>query len=177
MAETHRAEVTPTPTRTLKVAVAGLGVASTQILPAMEKMPGIALVAGADPRPDARAAFEARYGGRGYESVEALCADPEVEAVWVSTPNQFHCEHVITAARAGKHVVVEKPMALSIEECERMVETVERHGVKLLCGHTQSFNPAIRAMRQVIRSGQLGPCARSTPGCSPTGCCARACRR
>jgi len=157
MAETHRAEVAQTPTRTLKVAIAGLGVASTQILPAMEKMPGIALVAGADPRPDARAAFEARYGGRGYESVEALCADPEVEAVWVSTPNQFHCEHVITAARAGKHVVVEKPMALSIEECERMVETVERHGVKLLCGHTQSFNPAIRAMRQVIRSGQLGP--------------------
>jgi predicted dehydrogenase len=75
----------------------------------------------------------------------------------VSTPNQFHCEHVITAARGGKHVVVEKPMALSIEQCERMVEEVERHGVQLLCGHTQSFNPAIRAMRQVIKSGQLGP--------------------
>jgi phthalate 4,5-cis-dihydrodiol dehydrogenase len=157
MAETQLAEVTPMPARTLRVAIAGLGVASTQILPAMEKMPGIALVAGADPRPDARAAFEARYGGRTYETVEALCADPAVEAVWVSTPNQFHCEHVITAARAGKHVVVEKPMALSIEECARMVEAVERYGIKLLCGHTQSFNPAIRAMRQVIKSGQLGP--------------------
>jgi phthalate 4,5-cis-dihydrodiol dehydrogenase len=155
MAETHLAEVTQT--RTLKVAIAGLGVASTQILPAMAKMPGIALVAGADPRPDARAAFEARYGGRTFDSIDALAADPEVEAVWISTPNQFHCEHVITAARGGKHVVVEKPMALSIDECERMVEEVERRGVQLLCGHTQSFNPAIRAMRQVIKSGQLGP--------------------
>ena len=140
----------------LRVAIAGLGVASTQILPAMEQMPGIRLVAAADPRRDALAAFRARYGGRGYDSVEALCADPEVEAVWVCTPNQFHCEHVITAAEHGKHVVVEKPMALSIEECERMVEAVEKHGVKLLCGHTQSFNPAIRAMRKIIRSGQLG---------------------
>ncbi|HEY7061597.1 MAG TPA: Gfo/Idh/MocA family oxidoreductase [Chloroflexota bacterium] len=157
MAETHLAEVTQAPARTLKVAIAGLGVASTQILPAMEKMPGIALIAGADPRPDARAAFEARYGGRTFDSIDTLCADPEVEAVWISTPNQFHCEHVITAARAGKHMVIEKPMALSIEECARMVAEVERHSVKLLCGHTQSFNPAIRAMRQVVKSGQLGP--------------------
>jgi phthalate 4,5-cis-dihydrodiol dehydrogenase len=142
--------------RTLKVAVAGLGVASTQILPAMEQMPEIQLVAGADIRPDALAAFEARYGGRVYDSIEQLCADPEVEAVWISTPNQFHAEHVMTAARHGKHAVIEKPMALSMEECERMVEAVERAGVKLLCGHTQSFNPAIRAMRQVIQSGRLG---------------------
>jgi phthalate 4,5-cis-dihydrodiol dehydrogenase len=163
--ETARAgaAVEPQPTRILKVAIAGLGVASTQILPAMERMPGIALVAAADPRPDARAAFAQRYGGRTYETVAALCADPEVEAIWVSTPNEYHCEHVITAAEHGKHVVVEKPMALSIAECERMVEAVERHGVKLLCGHTQSFNPAIRAMRRIIRSGQLGRlCALTT---------------
>ena len=147
----------PHPTRTLKVAIAGLGVASTQLLPAMENQPGIELVAAADLRPDARAAFEARYHGRTYETVEALGDDPDVEAIWVSTPNQFHCPHVIAAAERGKHVVVEKPMALSIEECKRMVEAVERHGVKLLCGHTQSFNPAIRAMRRVITSGQLGP--------------------
>lgn len=144
------------PARTLKVAVAGLGVASTQILPALESLPGFELVAAADPRADARAAFEARFHGRTYESVETLCDDPAVEAVWISTPNQFHCAHVMAAAERGKHVVVEKPMALSIEECERMVDAVERHGVKLLCGHTQSFNPAIRAMRQVIRSGRLG---------------------
>ncbi len=143
--------------RTLNVAVAGLGVASTQILPAMEAMAGIALVAGADVRADARAAFQQRYGGRVYETVGALCADPDVEAIWVSTPNQFHCPHTIAAAEHGKHVVVEKPMALSIAECERMVGAAERHGVQLLCGHTQSFNPAIRAMRRIVTSGDLGP--------------------
>jgi predicted dehydrogenase len=143
-------------TRTLKVAIAGLGVGSTQIIPALAEMPGMKLVAAADFRKDALETFRRKYGGRGYDSVEKLCEDPEVEAVWVSTPNQFHCEHVITAAERGKHVVVEKPMALSIAECEKMVAAVEKNKVKLLCGHTQSFNPAIRAMRQVMQSGELG---------------------
>jgi phthalate 4,5-cis-dihydrodiol dehydrogenase len=143
-------------TRILKVGVAGLGVGSTQIIPALEKMPGMKLVAAADFRPDALETFKQRYGGRVYDSVEKLCGDPEVEAVWISTPNQFHCEHVITAAERGKHAVVEKPMALTIDECERMVAAVEKNKVKLLCGHTQSFNPAIRAMRKVFASGELG---------------------
>jgi len=156
MEERQGAAVQEQPARTLKVGMAGLGVASTQILPAMERMPEIALVAAAEPRAEARAAFQARYGGRVYESVDALCQDPEVEAIWICTPNQFHREHVLTAAAHGKHMVVEKPMALSIEECEGMVDAVERAGVKLLCGHTQSFNPAIQAMRRVITSGRLG---------------------
>lgn len=136
--------------------VAGLGVASTQILPPMEAFEGIRIAAAADARGEALEAFERRYGGRGYESVEELASDPDVDAVWVSTPNQFHCEHVVACAEGGKHVVVEKPTALSLEECERMVEAVERNHVKLLCGHTQSFNPAIRAMRDIVVSGELG---------------------
>ena len=149
--------------KTLRVAIAGLGVGSTQVLPAMEKMPGVQLVAAADFRKDALEAFRGRYGGRTYDSVEKLCADPEVDAIWVSTPNQYHCEHVVMAAERGKHVVVEKPMALSIGECEKMVVAAEKNRIKLLCGHTQSFNPAIRAMRQVIKSGELGKlCALST---------------
>jgi phthalate 4,5-cis-dihydrodiol dehydrogenase len=142
--------------RQLKVGIAGLGVGSTQIIPAMASMPGLKLVAAADFRKDALETFRQKYGGRGYDSVEKLCQDPEVEAVWISTPNQFHCEHAVTATAHGKHVVVEKPMALSIEECEKMVAAAEKNRVKLLCGHTQSFNPAIRAMRRVIRSSELG---------------------
>jgi phthalate 4,5-cis-dihydrodiol dehydrogenase len=157
--EQERGPANPAGQRTLNVAIAGLGVASTQILPAMERMPGIQLVAAADPRREALAAFQAKYEGRGYETLEQLCDDPEVEAVWISTPNQFHCQHALVAAERGKHVVVEKPMALSIAECERMVEAVDRHGVKLMCGHTQSFNPAIRAMRRLIVSGELGALA------------------
>lgn len=144
------------PPATVKVAIAGLGVASKQLVPEIPLIPGIELVAAADLRPPAREAFQAQIGGRVYESVEELCADLEVDVVWVCTPNQFHCEHVLAAARHGKHVVVEKPMALSIQEAERMVEAAEGEGVKLLCGHTASFSPAFRAMRRIIDSGELG---------------------
>ncbi|MBV9120067.1 MAG: Gfo/Idh/MocA family oxidoreductase [Chloroflexi bacterium] len=138
------------------MALAGLGVASTQVLPAMEEMPGVEIVAGADTRPEARDAFAARYGGRVYASIDELCRDERVDAVWVSTPNQFHCEHTLLACEAGKHVVVEKPMALTLADALRMVDAAAQAGVRLLCGHTQSFNPAIRAMRRVIAGGELG---------------------
>ena len=55
---------------------------------------------------EALRSFQERYGGRGYDSVEKLCQDPDVEVIWVSTPNQYHCEHTIMAANHGKHVVV-----------------------------------------------------------------------
>jgi phthalate 4,5-cis-dihydrodiol dehydrogenase len=116
----------------------------------------IQLTAAADVRPDALAAFESRFGGRTYTSVQALCCDPEVEVVWISTPNQFHCEHTITAASHGKHVVVEKPMALTLDEARRMTEAAEQHGVQLLCGHTASLMAANQAMRRLITSGDIG---------------------
>jgi phthalate 4,5-cis-dihydrodiol dehydrogenase len=146
-------------TAPLRIGIAGLGVASTQMLPPMEAFPGVQLTAAADLRSDALEAFERRYRGRGYQTVDELAGDPNVDAIWVSTPNQFHCQHVVTCAEHGKHAVVEKPMGLSIEECERMVEAVERNGTKLLCGHTQSFNPAIRTMREIVASGELGKLA------------------
>src|SRR5581483_3534274 len=79
----------------MRAAIAGLGVASTQVLPAMERMAEVEIVAAADLRPEARQAFEQRYGGRAYETVEELADDPNVEVIWVSTPNQFHADHVV----------------------------------------------------------------------------------
>jgi phthalate 4,5-cis-dihydrodiol dehydrogenase len=145
-----------TPTRSLHVGVAGLGAGAVQVIRAMANTPYIQLTAAADVRPDALAAFESRFGGRTYASVEALCRDPEVEVVWISTPNQFHCEHTVTAASHGKHVVVEKPMALTLDEARRMTEAAEQHGVQLLCGHTASLMAANQAMRRLITSGDIG---------------------
>jgi phthalate 4,5-cis-dihydrodiol dehydrogenase len=98
---------TSTPARRMNVGVAGLGAGAVQVTRAMANTPYIQLTAAADVRPEALAAFKSRFQGRTYASVEALCRDPEVEVVWVSTPNQFHCEHTITAATHGKHVVVD----------------------------------------------------------------------
>src|SRR5438477_7891287 len=142
--------------RPMGMGIAGLGVASAMVLPGIENMPHARIVAGADPRTSALDAFKSKYGGNVYTSVAELCADPEVDVVWVNTPNQFHCEHVVLAADRGKHVVCTKPMALSVEECDRMVAAADRNGVRLLCGHTVSLGPDVQAMWKVARSGELG---------------------
>ena len=142
--------------RTLKAGVAGLGIAGTGALRRLAKHPKIDLVAAADVRPQALEAFRAEYGGRTYESVEQLCQDPEVEAIWISTPNHLHCEHVVTAARNGTHAVIQKPMAISIEEAEQMVEASERYGTKLLAGHSAALRAPFRAMRRIVDQGELG---------------------
>src|SRR5438093_5063728 len=147
----------PAQPRTLKVGMIGIGVGGSEILPAMEALETIELVAGADVVQATLDRFKARYPiTKTYLSAEALCRDPQVEAVWVSSPNRFHAEHTILAASHGKHVVVEKPMAISLEQAKRMVEAAERHGVKLLAGHTRAFTLPIRAMRRVIESGRYG---------------------
>src|SRR2546422_8933998 len=142
--------------RRLKLGIVGIGVGASEILPAMEQSPEFELVAAADVNPRVLETFRHRYGAKTYDSIEKLCADPEVEVVWVSTPNRFHAPHTIIAANHGKHVVVEKPMAISLQEAEQMIEASIKNKIKLLCGHTQSFGPHIRTMRKIIQSGELG---------------------
>ena len=142
--------------RTLKVGVAGLGIAGIRTASKLAKHPKVDLVAAADVRPQALEAFRAEYGGRTFESVEAMCQDPEVEAIWISTPNHLHCEHVVAAARNGTHAVVQKPMAISLEEAWAMVEASEKFGTKLLAGHSAALRPPFRAMRRMVDEGELG---------------------
>ena len=148
---------TPSQQRRLKLGFVGIGMGATSVLPQADALPQIDVMAGADINPRVRRAFQAQYpDAHVYDSGEELFADPDVEAVWIATPNQFHAPLTILAARQGKHVVCEKPMALSLEDAERMVEAAEKNGVLLLCGHTLGFSPQVRAMRRIIRSGRLG---------------------
>lgn len=145
------------PSRRLRMGIIGIGQGGGGMLPVMATMPGFELAAGADINPITRERFRARYPeARVYLTSAELCADADVEAVWVSSPNRFHCQHAVEALSAGKHVVVEKPMAVSLEEADRMIEAARVNGVKLLAGHTNSFELHIRAMRKVINSGRLG---------------------
>ncbi|MEO6163636.1 MAG: Gfo/Idh/MocA family oxidoreductase [Candidatus Binatia bacterium] len=140
----------------LRLGMAGLGVASTQILPPIAKLPFIKITAAADMRADAVAKFRAQYQADGYTSVEELCASPNVDAVYIATPNALHAEHAITAAKHKKHIIVEKPMAMNLAECDAMNEAADKYGVKLLCGHTHSFDPPIRKIREIVKNGELG---------------------
>ena len=145
-------------TQVLRLGIAGLGVASTQILPPLAKLPFIKITAAADTRADAVAKFRAAVRGRGlYAASKIYARSPNVDAVYIATPNALHAEHAITAAKHGKHIIVEKPMAMTLAECDAMNEAAEKHGVKLLCGHTHSFDPPIRQNprhRKERRAGQ-----------------------
>src|SRR6266571_4437420 len=114
--------------RTLRIGMIGIGVGGAEILPAMEAMDTVEVVAGADVVPTTLDRFKERFpDARTYDSEEALCKDPDVEAVWVSSPNRFHAEHTILAANYGKHVVVEKPMAVTLADAARMVEAADKN--------------------------------------------------
>ena len=114
------------------------------------------LTAAADLREDALAALRAEFGVQTYTSVEAMCREADVDAVWVATPNQFHAEHAIAALERGKHVIVSKPMAVTLEECQAMNDAAERNGVLLLAGHSQAMAAPIRKMAELVRSGEYG---------------------
>ena len=140
----------------LRMGMAGLGVASTQILPPLAKLPYIKISAAVDVRKEALGKFREEYGGETFDTVEEMCRSDKVDFVYIATPNELHAEHVITAAKHGKHAIVEKPMALSIEQCEAMNDAAEKYGTKLLCGHTHSFDPPIRKIREIVKNGELG---------------------
>jgi phthalate 4,5-cis-dihydrodiol dehydrogenase len=133
-----------------------LGRGFMMMLPTLTAHPRVRLVAAADPREEARRQFEAEFGGRAYASVEALCTDPGVDAVYVATPHQFHAEHVVAAARCGKHVLVEKPMALTLSECETMIEAARDAGVSLIIGHSHSYDAPYLRARDAVVAGTYG---------------------
>jgi phthalate 4,5-cis-dihydrodiol dehydrogenase len=142
--------------RKLRVGVAGLGRAFTIMLPTFTADPRVVLVAAADPRPEARARFAVDFSANAHEPVEALCADPAVEIVYVATPHQHHADHAILAARHGKHVLVEKPMALTLEDCAAMIGAAQAAKVHLIVGHSHSFDAPILRTRQLIDGGDFG---------------------
>jgi phthalate 4,5-cis-dihydrodiol dehydrogenase len=138
------------------VGVVGLGRAFTLMLPTFVHDSRVRLVGATDPLPQARAQFEKDFGAPSHPSIEALCADSHVEAVYIATPHQFHAEHVAMAASFGKHVMVEKPMALTLDECTAMIEATRRAGVHLIVGHSHSFNTPILRTRALVESGEYG---------------------
>jgi phthalate 4,5-cis-dihydrodiol dehydrogenase len=142
--------------RILRVGVAGLGRGFTLMLPTFTADPRVTLVAAADPRPEARAQFAREFAAPAYRSVAELCVDPRVEVVYVATPHHLHAGHVAAAAAAGKHVLVEKPMAITLEECRAMIAAARQAGVQLVVGHSHSFDAPVARARAIIESGAVG---------------------
>jgi phthalate 4,5-cis-dihydrodiol dehydrogenase len=142
--------------RKLRLGVAGLGRAFAVMLPTFMRDPRVELVAAADPRAEARARFAADFSAKTYETVEELCADPSVEIVYVATPHQHHARQAILAAQHGKQVLVEKPMALTLDDCAAMIAAAKQASVYLIVGHSHSFDAPILRARELINSGKFG---------------------
>jgi phthalate 4,5-cis-dihydrodiol dehydrogenase len=142
--------------RRLRIGVAGLGRAFSVMLPTFRDS-RVHLVAAADPRTEARRRFAKDFHGKAYDSVDELVADPDVEVVYVATPHQLHARHAMLAARNGKHMLVEKPMALTLDDCATMIAAARSAGVHLIVGHSHSFDAPILRTRELIASGEYGP--------------------
>src|ERR1039458_4342188 len=107
----------------LKVASVGLGWWSDELAKAVHGKTGkLRIVGGAARTPAKRVAFAQRFGVRPYDSYEAVLRDPEIEGVILTTPHSLHAEHVIAAAKAGKHVFVEKPFTLTAASAAKAAE-------------------------------------------------------
>ena len=129
----------------------------TKVAPAMASVEGANLVA-AFSRDISRAeAFASWHGlSAAYDSVDALLQDSRVDAVFVSSPNSLHAKHTIAAAQAGKHVLVEKPMAVSVSQAQEMVGACRRAGVTLGVAFQLRTHPAHQEVRRLVQDGVLG---------------------
>ncbi len=97
-----------------------------------------------------------KYGGKVYESVDELLSDPDIDAVSVCVANVAHAEVTIKALNAGKHVLCEKPMATTIEDCEAMVKAAEANGKYLMIDQNQRFAKAHAEARRLVSEGMIG---------------------
>jgi predicted dehydrogenase len=127
------------------------------VAPALRDVPGGELVAVSRARAELAEAFAREYGARKWRrTAEELIADPEIDAVYIATPVDLHAGQTIAAARAGKHVLCEKPMALSPAECDRMIAACREAGVKLGIAYYRHFYPVINRIKDLLQSGEIG---------------------
>ena len=96
------------------------------------------------------------FGGKVYESSDDLISDPAIDAVSVCVANKFHAELTIAALNKGKHVLCEKPMAVTLEDCQRMVMAADANNKRLLIGQNQRLAPAHIKAKEILDSGKLG---------------------
>ena len=142
---------------TLRVAVVGAGYWGPNLVRNFGSSPDWELVAVCDLDAERAAAVVGPRSTVDVEtSLEALLARPDVDAVAVATPAETHCAIALAALDAGKHVLVEKPVAATRADAERMVARAEELGLVLMCDHTYCYTPAVQHLRALVQGGELG---------------------
>jgi predicted dehydrogenase len=140
----------------LNIGIIGAGGIARAHMTAISAIEETAVGAVFDIEPERARAAAAEFGGRICATLEELLADEDVQAVHVCTPHAVHAEQVIAAAHAGKHVLVEKPMALSVADCDRMLDACRQAGRVLMVGQVLRYWPGHRQARRLIAAGRIG---------------------
>ena len=117
---------------------------------------GASVVACYDTVPAAADRFAAAQGCRAYHDAKAMLADPEVDVVTVGTPSGAHLEPAVAAARAGKHVIVEKPLEITLKRCDKIIDACKRAGVKLSAVFPSRFHRSSVVMKKAVDDGRFG---------------------
>jgi 1,5-anhydro-D-fructose reductase (1,5-anhydro-D-mannitol-forming) len=143
----------------IRFGIIGFGAfAERTMLPAIQASPNAELVAIQKRSLTEAQAKAAQYHiPLAFDSAEELARHPDVDAVYIASAVCNHAADTITAARAGKHVLVEKPMAMNVAETEAMIAECNNHGVKLMVAHMVRFSPVISYIKELIKAGMLGP--------------------
>jgi predicted dehydrogenase len=144
---------------TLGLAVIGAGgenIATSSHLPALRHVPEARLVALHDVNAEGVQRYANEYGVEAYTDLSAMLARDDVQVVIVASPDRCHCEHTILAARAGKHILCQKPLALSLDEARRMMAAVRAGGVRFGAAQSMRYEAASRQARALIEQGVIG---------------------
>ena len=132
-------------------------IARRRVAPALRDLPNCELVAVSRARAELAEAFAREFEARRWHADwRRLLADEEVEAVYVATPVHLHAGQAIAAAEAGKHVLCEKPLAMDVAECDRMLAACEANGVRLGVAYYRHFYPAVERVESILNSGEVG---------------------
>jgi predicted dehydrogenase len=140
----------------VRIGMVGLTGWASSLAKGAARTPDVELVTGFARNPESRRTFSQDFGCKTADSYEALLADSRVEAVILGTPNHTHCEQTLQAARAGKHVFVEKPIANRLDEARAMIAACEEAGVVLFVGHNYRRRGEVRKLKSLVADGRLG---------------------
>lgn len=149
----------------IRIGIAGVGAAGRAFLPAVRAHPAFTLGAIADPSPEARAEVGAAEGVPAHADLDSMLADRTLDAVCIATPTEMHAAHALAAFAAGKHVLLEKPMATTIADAQAIIAAAERAGRTLLVGHSHSYDAPIAAMRALVDGGSVGAARMANTWC------------
>ncbi|MGE0043485.1 MAG: Gfo/Idh/MocA family protein, partial [Vicinamibacterales bacterium] len=139
------------------IGVIGLGYWGPNLLRNFAENPDARVVAVSDLRPERLATAAARYPAvRTTTDARSVFSDPAVDAVVIATPVSTHFDLALAALQAGKHVLVEKPLAASVDEGRRLAEAADSRGLVLMVGHTFVYTGAVRKIQALVSSGELG---------------------